>query len=45
MKQIPGNDAVKAEASRQVIRDKYAEVQDAIDLAETPAEIKAALGN
>ena len=44
-KQIPGNDAVKAEASRQVIRDKYSDIQDAIDAAETPAEIKAALGN
>ena len=44
MKQIPGVDAVKAEASRQVIRDKYAEVQDAIDAAETPDAIKAALG-
>ena len=43
-KQIPGVDAVKAEASRQVIRDKYAEVQDAIDAAETPDAIKAALG-
>ena len=43
-KQIPGVDAVKAEASRQVIRDKYSDIQDAIDEAETPAEIKAALG-
>ena len=42
-KQIPGVDAIAAEASRQVIRDKYAEVQDAIDAAETPDEIKAAL--
>ena len=44
MKQIPGVDAIAAEASRQVIRDKYAEVQDAIDAAETPDAIKAALG-
>ena len=44
-KQIPGVDATKAEASRQVIRDKYSDIQDAIDEAETPAEIKAALGN
>ena len=43
-KQIPGVDAVKAEASRQVIRDKYSDIQDAIDEAETPDEIKAALG-
>jgi hypothetical protein len=43
-KQIPGVDAIAAEEARQVIRDKYAEVQDAIDVAETPDEIKAALG-
>jgi hypothetical protein len=42
-KQIPGNDAAAAEAARQVVRDKYAEVQDAIDVAATPDEIKAAL--
>jgi hypothetical protein len=42
-KQIPGNDAAAAETARQVVRDKYAEVQDAIDDAETPDEIKAAL--
>ena len=44
-KQIPGVDAVKAEASRQVIRDKYSDIQDAIDAAETPNEIKDALGD
>ena len=44
MKQIPGVDAVAAEASRQVIRDKYAEVQESIDAAKTPDAIKAALG-
>jgi hypothetical protein len=43
MKQIPGVDAVEAEAKRQEIRDKYSEVQDAIDAAESPEEIKAAL--
>lgn len=43
MKQIPGVDAVEAEAVRQVIRDKYAEVQDAIDAAKSPEEIKTAL--
>lgn len=43
-KQIPGADAQAAEASRQEIRDKYAAVQDAIDAAATPDEIKAALG-
>ena len=42
-KQIPGHDPAEVEASRQVIRDRYAEVQDAIDAADTPEEIKAAL--
>ena len=43
-KQIPGLDATEAEASRQAIRDKYAQVQAAIDAASDPEEIKAALG-
>jgi hypothetical protein len=43
-KQIPGVDAAEAEAARQAIRDKYTEVQANIDLAETPDEIKTALG-
>jgi hypothetical protein len=42
-KQIPGADVAKAEAARQAIRDRYAEMQDAIDAASTPDEIKAAL--
>jgi hypothetical protein len=42
-KQIPGKDAAQAEEARQAIRDKYTEVQDAIDAAETPDDIKAAL--
>ena len=42
-KQIPGTAAQDAEAARQVIRDKYAEVQLQIDAAQTPEEIKAAL--
>ena len=42
-KQIPGADIEAAEAARQVIREKYAEVQDAIDAASTPDDIKAAL--
>jgi len=42
-KQIPGADALAAEASRQEIRDKYADVQVAIDAAADPDEIKAAL--
>ena len=43
VKQIPGVDAVEAEAARQGIRAKYADVQAAIDAADTPDEIKAAL--
>ena len=43
-KQIPGLDATEAEASRAQIRDKYAQVQAAIDAASDPEEIKAALG-
>ena len=42
--QIPGNASAKAETKRQAIRDKYALVQEQIDLAETPEEIKQALG-
>jgi hypothetical protein len=41
-KQIPGTDG--AEIARQAIREKYAAVQAEIDAAETPDEIKAALG-
>ena len=44
MKQIPGVDAQQAEAARQAIRDKYAAIQEQIDAAATPDEIKAALG-
>jgi hypothetical protein len=44
MKQIPGKDAQAAESERQAIRDKYAVVQADIEVAETPDEIKAALG-
>ena len=43
MKQIPGNSAVEAEASRQEIRFKYALIQNVIEAAETPDEIKSAL--
>jgi hypothetical protein len=42
-KQIPGQ-ADGAETARQAIRDKYAAIQTSIDAAETPDEIKAALG-
>jgi len=42
-KQIPGQ-MEGAEAARQAIRDKYAAIQTSIDAAQTPDEIKAALG-
>ena len=42
-KQIPGADAVEAEAARQAIRFKYALIQDVIDAAEDPDAIKLAL--
>ena len=42
-KQIPGLDALAAEASRQEIRDRYADVQVAIDAAADPDAIKLAL--
>lgn len=41
-KQIPGQ-AEGAEAQRQLIRDKYAEMQTAIDAATTPEQIKAVM--
>lgn len=43
-KQIPGADATEAEASRAQIRFKYGLIQDAINAASDPEEIKAALG-
>lgn len=42
-KQIPGQ-AEGAEAARQVIREKYAAMQTAIDAAQDVDGIKAALG-
>ena len=42
-KQIPGLDATEAEANRQAIRDKYADVQLAINAASDPDSIKLAL--
>jgi hypothetical protein len=42
-KQIPGLDATAAEEARQAIRDKYALIQDAIDIAADPDTIKLAL--
>ena len=44
MKQIPGPDLQAAESARQDIRDKYAVVQDQIDAATSPDQIKTALG-
>lgn len=38
------SEAAAAEAARQAIRDKYAVVQMEIDAAQSPEEIKAALG-
>jgi hypothetical protein len=43
MKQIPGNNAVQVEAARQAIRDKYTEMQNAMDAAESVDELKALL--
>ena len=42
-KQIPGADAIAAEVNRQQIRDKYVEVQAAIEAAADPDAIKLAL--
>jgi hypothetical protein len=39
------SEAVAAESARQVVRDKYATMQTAIDAATTTDEIKAALEN
>lgn len=43
-KQIPGNSVSEAEAARQAIREKYALIQEKINAASTPEEIKQALG-
>lgn len=42
-KQIPGKDAQEAEVARQQIRDKYLVIQQQIDAATTPEEIKTVL--
>lgn len=42
-KRIPGVSEQQAEAARQAIRDKYAVVQEDIDAAETPEELKQIL--
>ncbi len=43
-RQIPGDSVGEAEAARQAIREKYALIQEKIDAASTPEEIKQALG-
>jgi len=43
MKQIPGNDMTAAEQSRADIRQADALVQEAINMATTPEQIKDAL--
>ena len=43
MKQIPGTEFTEAEAARQAIRDKYSVIQQQIDAATTPEEIKTVL--
>jgi hypothetical protein len=42
-KQIPGTDAAAAEQSRIEIRQRYADIQQAIDASSSPDEIKQAL--
>lgn len=39
MKQIPGTDVQAIEAERQLIRDKYVEIQTNIDAAKTDSEL------
>lgn len=43
MKQIPNTDVTTVEVERQAIRDKYTEMQAAIDAATTTDEIKEVL--
>lgn len=42
-KQIPGADALAAEAARQAVREKYAAMQAAIDAAGSVTELKSAM--
>lgn len=41
MKQIPGNDLIKAETARQAIREKYAVIQMQMDASEDVAALTA----
>ena len=43
-KRIPGTTADDAEAQRQVIRERYAVIQEAVDGSETVDALKGALG-
>ena len=43
MKQLPNTDVAAVEAERQAIRDKYNVIQQQIDAATTPEEIKQVL--
>ena len=43
MRQIPGTDVVAIEAERQLIRDKYAEIQINIDSAQDNNQLLAVL--
>jgi len=45
MKQIPGNDAVEAEAARQAIRDKYDTIQTNINDATNADTLKTIVDN
>lgn len=40
VKKIPGTNEIEIEAERQKIRDKYAQIQTAIDNATSPEELK-----
>jgi hypothetical protein len=42
-KQIPGAAFQDAEAARQAIRDKYAQMQIQLDAAQSPEELKSVL--
>ena len=42
-RQVPGTDFAAVEAERQVIRDKYTEMQTQIDAAQSVEALKAAL--
>jgi hypothetical protein len=44
MKQIPGSNNSVAENARESIRQKYQQVQILVDKAETPQELRSALG-